>query len=136
MSILQVIALKYYYQGVGVTRMRTFFSAALLVASMYNNAYAVSGNDLYGRCANYDQSILNNNASCSQRVIDSIMCRMYVFGVIDATQGTLTICPSEDLEYDQVVFIVKKHLSENPDRLDLDANKLVIKALSEAFPCE
>lgn len=132
---MRLIVLKFYYQGVDVLRMRTFLAVVLLVATMYNNAYAVSGNDLYGRCVNYDQSILSKDASCSQRVIDSIMCRMYVFGVIDATQGTLTICPLEELEYDQVVFIVKKHLSENPDRLHLDANKLVIKALSEAFPC-
>ena len=115
---------------------KMFFIAALLGPAMCNSVYAVSGNELYGRCANYDQSILGNNTSCDQRVVDSIMCRMYVFGVIDATQGTLSICPAEDLEYDQVVFIVKKYLSENPDRLDLEANKLVITALSEAFPCE
>lgn len=117
-------------------RIKMFFAAALLGAAMYNNVYAVSGNDLYGRCANYDQSILGNDASCSQRVVDSIMCRMYVFGVIDAIQGTLNICPLEGLAYDHVVFIVKKHLSENPERLHLEANKLVITALSEAFPCK
>ena len=115
---------------------KMLFAATLMGSVMYNNAFAVSGNDLYGRCANYDQSILGNDASCSQRVVDSIMCRMYVFGVIDATQGTLSICPAEGLEYDQVVFIVKKHLSENPDSLHLEANKLVVTALSEAFPCK
>ena len=115
---------------------KMFFAATLLGTAMYNNAYAVSGNDLYGRCANYDQSILGNDASCSQRVVDSIMCRMYVFGVIDAMQGTLSICPAEDLEYDQVVFIVKTYLSKNPNRLNLEANKLVTTALTEAFPCK
>jgi hypothetical protein len=37
--------------------------------------------------------------------------------------------------HSQVTLVVKKYLSEHPEKLHLDADGLVLEALIEAFPC-
>lgn len=43
--------------------------------------------------------------------------------------------PSQGIENDQLVRVVKKYLDEHPEDLHLTARILVLLALREAFPC-
>jgi len=109
-------------------------ATVLLGTTVGSNVYATTGNELYERCANY--AVMSGNAPCDQSTVDTAMCGWYVEGVLDATIGTLYRCPSDGVTYDKIVLVVKKYLSEHPERLHLPGDKLVIEALKEAFPCK
>jgi hypothetical protein len=46
------------------------------------------------------------------------------------------VCPKNGVTYEQSVRVVVKFLEDNPEKLNLDQNDLVVMALSKAFPCK
>ena len=58
----------------------------------------------------------------------------YVTGVADTSIGK-DFCPSPDVTAGQLPKIAAKYLKDHPERLHLDASRLVIDSLRAAFPC-
>lgn len=106
----------------------------MLGSVMCSNVFATTGNELYKVCANF--AVMSGYVPCSQNVVDSALCGGYVRGVLDATRDTLNICPSDDITASQVNLVVKKYLSEHPERLHLRGDMLIHEALNKAFPCK
>jgi len=63
------------------------------------------------------------------------MCIGYVVGVMSVVEYTNYFCRPIKSTHSQVTLVVKKYLSEHPEKLHLDADGLVLDALIEAFPC-
>ncbi len=58
----------------------------------------------------------------------------YVTGVADARRGEFW-CPRPGVTYGQTMDVVAKYLRDHPERLDSNADDLVVTALHYAFPC-
>jgi len=105
-------------------------AAALLGIVMCSNAVAemedVSGALLKDICTSY----VDRPAS----TLDG-MCIGYVVGVMSVVEYTNYFCRPVKSTHSQVTLVVKKYLSEHPEKLHLDADGLVLEALMEAFPC-
>ena len=63
------------------------------------------------------------------------MCIGYVVGVMSVVEYTKYFCRPIKSTHSQATLVVKKYLSEHPEKLHLDADGLVLEALIEAFPC-
>ena len=63
------------------------------------------------------------------------MCIGYVVGVTSVVEYTNYFCLPSKSTHSQTTLVVKKYLSEHPEKLHLDADGLVLEALVEAFPC-
>jgi hypothetical protein len=63
------------------------------------------------------------------------MCIGYVVGVMSIVKYTDYFCLPDKSTHSQATLVVKKYLSEHPEKLHLDADGLVLDALIEAFPC-
>lgn len=113
-------------------------AAAVLAASLVAgtaHAKGASGNDLHGWC--------NEAATLS-------ICAAYVAGVMGGHQATLVatsksyqeymasqiVCTPEGVNNGQVVDIVKKYLTANPEKRHQDAGDLVLASIYLAFPCK
>ena len=105
-------------------------AAALLSTVMCSNVAAeredVSGALLNNICTSY----VDRPAS----TLDG-MCIGYVVGVMSIAEYTNYFCRPMKSTHSQATLIVKKYLSEHPEKLHLDADGLVLDALIEAFPC-
>jgi len=63
------------------------------------------------------------------------MCIGYVVGVMSVVEYTKYFCLPAKSTHSQTTLVVKKYLSDHPEKLHLDADGLVLEALVEAFPC-
>ena len=86
----------------------------------------VSGELLKKLCTSYDDRPANT--------LDG-MCIGYVVGVTSVVEYTNYFCRPARSTHSQITLVVKKYLSEHPEKLHLDADGLVLEALMEAFPC-
>jgi hypothetical protein len=105
-------------------------AAALISAVMCSNVAAamedVSGALLKKICTAY----ADRPASTADG-----MCIGYVVGVMSVVVYTNYFCLPAKSTHSQATLVVKKYLSEHPEKLHLDADGLVLEALIEAFPC-
>jgi hypothetical protein len=105
-------------------------TAALLSIIMCSTVLAevenVSGALLKKLCASYDERPANTPDG---------MCIGYVVGVMSVLEYTNYFCRPVKSTHSQATLVVKKYLSEHPEKLHLDADGLVLEALIEAFPC-
>lgn len=73
---------------------------------------------------------------------DNGMCGGYIAGVSDAMAGYQAVgspriyCSPSGVTLIQLVAVVKKWFEDNPSQLHQPAVSLVMRALSEAFPCK
>jgi len=58
----------------------------------------------------------------------------YILGVHDSWSGIM-ICTQIGADPSQMILIVRKFLSDHPEKLHYSAMSLVADALREAFPC-
>jgi len=105
-------------------------AAALLGTVMCSNVAAemggVSGALLKKICTSYVDRPVST--------LDG-MCIGYVVGVMSVVKYTKYFCLPGKSTHSQTTLVVKKYLSEHPEKLHLDADGLVLEALVEAFPC-
>ena len=105
-------------------------AAALLSTVMCSNVAAemedVSGALLKKICTSY----VDRPASTYDG-----MCIGYVVGVMSVVEYTKYFCLPSKSTHSQATLVVKKYLSEHPEKLHLDADGLVLEGLIEAFPC-
>ena len=109
----------------------TIIGAAILLSTvMCSNVTAemedVSGALLKHICTSY----VDKPASTSDG-----MCIGYVVGVMSVVEYMKYFCRPSKSTHSQATLVVKKYLSEHPEKLHLDADGLVLDALIEAFPC-
>lgn len=63
------------------------------------------------------------------------MCIGFVVGVLSVMNYINALCLPAKSTHAQATLVVQKYLSDNPEKLHLDAEQLVIDALQDAFPC-
>jgi hypothetical protein len=112
-------------------KQKTIIGAIALLSSMMSSNVAaemeaVSGALLKNMCTSY----VDRPASA----LDG-MCLGYVVGVMSVLEYANYFCNPVKSTHSQVTLVVKKYLSEHPEKLHLDADGLVLEALIEAFPC-
>ena len=105
-------------------------AAVLLGTAMCSNVAAemedVSGAVLKKICTTYvDRPVSTKDG----------MCIGYVVGVTSVVEYTNYFCLPTKSTHSQTTLVVKKYLSDHPEKLHLDADGLVLEALVEAFPC-
>ncbi|SRR6266446_2636828 len=73
----------------------------------------------------------------------NISCSAYIRGLIDGlfladhmAGSGVRYCPPENLELEQALLVVQKHLNEHPEQLNRNAGPLAALALYSAFPCK
>jgi len=105
-------------------------AATLLCCSIPGNSNAqldvFRGNKLKRFCDDYKTGTFG---------LYGATCTGYVNGVADALAYESLFCLSEGVERDQIVLVVKQYLAEHPGELHLQADVLVVRALTGAFPC-
>jgi len=91
---------------------------------------AFTGNELLRLC----------KARFSEATVESLAkgntCVSYVAGVVDALFYDSKFCLPDKMPAEQFVRIAIKYMEENPEVLHFIAAPIVVRALSEAFPCE
>ena len=114
--------------------------ALLLISGASSSAYAYNGLDLLQGC----NHAVANSASNAMEVFESGRCMGYISGVVDANTVTAAIkggaaamfcVPDGGLQNEQLVRVVVKYLTGNPEQLHHPARMSVIIALRRAFPC-
>ena len=109
----------------------TIIGAAVLLSTVMCSNVAAETEDVSGAllkkiCTSY----VDRPASTSDG-----MCIGYVVGVMSVVKYTNYFCLPNKATHSQATLVVKKYLSEHPEKLHLDADGLVLEALIEAFPC-
>ncbi|HYQ73042.1 MAG TPA: Rap1a/Tai family immunity protein [Gammaproteobacteria bacterium] len=104
----------------------TLLLASLVQTALAAEAHAVRGADLKKICTSFDDI----PASASDG-----MCVGYVVGVMSVMEYINVLCLPGEASHAQMTLVVQKYLADNPAKLHLDAEQLVIDALQEAFPC-
>lgn len=119
-----------------VTNMRLALSAflGLLLSAFSVQAFAqgqeekvwifANGLDLKSHCETNRQFCAGYVASIS----DSI-------AVLAQSNRAATICLPQATQLEQIMLVVTKYLSENPDKLHVSAATLASRAIIDAFPC-
>ena len=127
--------------------MRKLLLAAFLVFGCTGAAQAVDGNYLHGVCANFQRT-----TSDIRIAGDTRWCAAYIIGVFDAERADYEIEVAKhklgksddpyycvdvprEVQYGQVVDIVRTYLRDHPKQLYLTAEHLVTIALKQAWPC-
>lgn len=102
--------------------MKTPVLALLLILAVSTQSLGsfMDGNKLYGY-ANSDDPV------------ELSIFFGYVVGTIDAHWGAL--CIPKDASSAQVKDIAKKYLDDHPEERHLAAERVVVNAIREAFPC-
>ncbi len=94
----------------------------ILIVSGFSFAQFYPGKELLNELTSSPGTEMENATACG-----------YVIGVFDATVG-IAHEPPADVDFGQVLDIVIKYLTDNPERLHEVAALLVTQALTEAFP--
>jgi hypothetical protein len=105
----------------------------LLLASLFVTEVATAGgfkdgNWLYAQLEDW-------RAKPSRSIVDAAEGAGYVLGVFDQDTERLW-CPTDGVNFRQVLDIVFKFLNENPAIRNQSASSLVSRALMSAFPCK
>lgn len=112
--------------------MRALICAVVLMSFSSHAAY-VDGNQLK---AWHDEKIRYDNGNRAETNYYSIGQDFgYVTGVTDSFDG-IFFCTGPNVTKGQLLDIVGKYLKENPEKRADPANKLIVEALSKAFPCK
>lgn len=80
---------------------------------------------------------IEQRISSDKDVIDAVSSGMlygYITGIYDANSGK-TVCPSHGAKVGQMIAIAEKSVRAQPELWNGPASRLVINALSTAFPC-
>ena len=107
-----------------------------------------TGTELLMRCNAVGTLRAGDTATTMQvadTVKDSNLCWGYIAGIVDEYQGIAlsdllkeppSFCLPAKVSMEKLEKVVKKSLDDNPARLHMPASLLVVKAMSEAFPCQ
>ena len=109
----------------------TIIGAAALLSTVMCSNVAAEREDVSGALLN---NICTSYVDRPASTLDG-MCIGYVVGVMSVAEYTNYFCRPLKSTHSQATLIVKKYLSEHPEKLHLDADGLVLDALIEAFPC-
>jgi hypothetical protein len=112
-------------------RRRTIFGAAALLSTVMCSNVAAEMEDVSGALL---KKICTSYVDRPASTLDG-MCIGYVVGVMSVVEYTDYFCLPDKSTHSQATLVVKKYLSEHPEKLHLDADGLVLDALIEAFPC-
>jgi len=109
--------------------MKTFKTTAtllLLLASPVSYSL-VTGNELVEYCKSNDRGIYWG------------MCRGYIYGVYDrqywVEDSKFESCPPDGVTIEQMTSVVRKYLTDRPEKLHSAASALVTVGISLAWPC-
>jgi hypothetical protein len=92
---------------------------ALYSAAVYAGAY-ITGNFLYD----------------SQKAVGKELLLGYVAGIHDSYYDARLFCKPDNVPLGQAVDVVAKYLNDHPEKRHLEAQLLVVVALTEAWPCK
>ena len=108
--------------------------------SVWANPGQDSGNRLLEQCGAFLRLI--DKRSDNYEPLSAGMCAGYIQGASDfntvqfATTGEGNFCIPEQVNLGQKIRILVKYLHDNPAELHEPRFLLVIRAFSDAFPCE
>lgn len=115
---------------------KIIFFLALIVS---NTVMATSSPQLLEFC-NSAIKVMNNNYvttnyyQTGDQATSLGTCLGYVSAVVDMYEG-VAFCVPQNSTYEQYVRVTTKYINNNPEKLNLPAQAMVISALSNAFPC-
>ena len=103
----------------------------LILLISFSFADFVDGNKLYQTGLEYYKNEIGQRGSW----LETGFYYGYVAGIFGA-YNTFFFCSPNNIELGQVVDIVFKYLQNHPEKRNLPANILVVKALKEVWPCK
>ena len=90
----------------------------------------IDGNELYSKGLEYYKDEIGRRGN----YFDIGFYDGYVVGVVDAYDYIL-FCPPRNVRAGQVLDIVFKYLQNHPEIRNWPANRIVVKAIAEIWPC-
>jgi hypothetical protein len=109
----------------------TAIAAAIWLAGAstgHGQASALTGHKLWVYCADANDPLFGICIGFIRGVTESMLRGSPVYG--------FKACVPETVSHRQVVYVVKKFQSDNPDEANFGAASIVAAALSDAFPCK
>jgi hypothetical protein len=116
----------------------------LLPALTHASSGAMDGNEMLTKCR---PLWADSPSVTTKEMLDSAYCGGYIAGVIDSqtmqfamdgmdhVKGRNRYCRPEEVTNGQVLKVLKKWLDNNPEKLHLRADTIILTAMLEAFPC-
>lgn len=93
-----------------------------------------NGNQLHNLCEHYKTDKLKGSIGPG--------CFMYIAGATQTlifsgedTEVMMSPCPGKGVTQEQIADVVIKWMDDHPEKRDLPAPYIVMKSLSDAFPC-
>ena len=120
----------------GITLALSSVSLLLFVSSA-----KADGWELLGRC-NKAEKAMDTESFNQADALDMGYCLGFVAGIGGLLnlnrqlESAPTYCPPKGVTNEQGVQIITKYLRQNAEKLDFTKSKLVVLALTEAFPCK
>jgi Rap1a immunity proteins len=113
--------------GLPMTLRGTIISTALALCTIATHAYSFA--------VFMDGNALLRSCSAPRGDIYQGECLGYIQGVVDAGSANSRICPSVNIELQQLVDIVIRYLKAHPENRHLAAAQLVEIAVRSFFSC-
>lgn len=107
-------------------------TCVLLLHSANSSAHPYLGSDLMQGLAAHDRALDGRDSGTD--AVDGGMALGYVMGVSDALRSPIVCVPPNSTNR-QFAAVVKLYLRNHPEEWNEEAFGLVVKALSQAFPC-
>jgi hypothetical protein len=109
------------------------FGLLFLVGTVHSMVVLYLGNEILDRC---EAALINSNSEKAG------VCYGYIAGIVDAEASyqarnvkDANICLPKGTTNTELARLVVYELRKTPDKLHLEASRLVINILAEAFPC-
>ncbi len=108
--------------------------------------FGPTGSELLQRCSDYGRFKVGESVATEQLAAAAKnvgLCEGYILGIYDgmttyatAVHQNQIACLPKRGNMDQLIRVIKKSLEENPSQLHLPSSALVVRALTDAFPCK
>lgn len=113
--------------------------AVLLLSSPVFSQDGLTGKELLQRCEYAVQSLAGQSGLSKEAHLEATWCAGYVRG-FSGSHATRSLssrmyCHQKNTTLRSAIFAVVKYLHANPAQLDESADRLMIKALRDQYPC-
>ena len=115
--------------------LKKFFAVLLLSYAVMAQAGFLGGNKLVSDMRSFEVATVGGSNVTTVQYLEATSFRSYVTGVADLGDGILFCLPSKSTN-EQIGAVVAAFLKANPARWSEAANRLVMDALAQSFPCK
>jgi hypothetical protein len=111
----------------------------ILLNSVSTYGAVNTGADLLQKCDSYISYMGNKKIPDNNFAHEMGICAGFIDGVVYThnvvRSGSPIWCLPNNVDSDQVIRVIVKHIRDNPDDLNKDLGTITLVAMLDAFPC-